>query len=492
MSNDDKKRRIKSPRLFDIICIGLSSTLIVSGLFNEEHFVSYSLFGPIAIFVIGVFIHVCLIEYKNSYSEFFDKKIEPKIKLDLSTSEKHSRYIVMSILFYVFILSILLAYYILGNLSIKIWKIKSESLITILLFISSVSLAIFVVRFIRNFGQKLETNVTLIDDVQGNEEYIKWLKSSKDKSSLTRDFKNFVNEERMVFVDEIKRNSVEFLDEFFSSVWCKSCSSTVFVRGDSQRKLACPSCKSDIVGVEFRTSLQNVSNLFSNCKSLDFKRLEKAVKSTRNNDLVERHYALFLLPSALEIMRILLSSQKSSNESILNIVNTISSILVALNANEIYIPEKMENPSSHEINSSLYHVEFLRKISNFVNDFEHIDWNPWLILEIRPLICIIEQINFEESQFSGIKYSDEIFSALVECLADFGSNNSPIRFEMKDIKDKIKVSPDDYLSVRSFESIFDITSDRLTKTSTKYQLILMTWLMFNLDNEQSIGTRCSR
>ena len=79
----------------------------------------------------------------------------------------------------------------------------------------SVSLAIFVVRFIRNFGQKLETNVTLIDDVQGNEEYIKWLKSSKDKSSLTRDFKNFVNEERMVFVDEIKRNSVEFLDEFF-------------------------------------------------------------------------------------------------------------------------------------------------------------------------------------------------------------------------------------------------------------------------------------
>ena len=130
------KRRIKSPRLFDIICIGLSSTLIVSGLFNEEHFVSYSLFGPIAIFVIGVFIHVCLIEYKNSYSEFFDKKIEPKIKLDLSTSEKHSRYIVMSILFYVFILSILLAYYILGNLSVKIWKIKSESLITILLFIS--------------------------------------------------------------------------------------------------------------------------------------------------------------------------------------------------------------------------------------------------------------------------------------------------------------------------------------------------------------------
>ena len=157
--------------------------MIVSGLFNEEHFVSYSLFGPIAIFVIGVFIHVCLIEYKNSYSEFFDKKIEPKIKLDLSTSEKHSRYIVMSILFYVFILSILLAYYILGNLSIKVWKIKSESLITILLFISSVSLAIFVVRFIRNFGQKLETNVTLIDDIQGNEEYIKWLKSSKDKSS---------------------------------------------------------------------------------------------------------------------------------------------------------------------------------------------------------------------------------------------------------------------------------------------------------------------
>ena len=57
---------------------------------------------------------------------------------------------------------------------------------------------------------------------------------------LTRDFKNFVNEERMVFVDELKKNSVEFLDEFFSSVWCKSCSSTVFVRGDSQRKLASP------------------------------------------------------------------------------------------------------------------------------------------------------------------------------------------------------------------------------------------------------------
>ena len=54
------------------------------------------------------------------------------------------------------------------------------------------------------------------------------------------------------------------------------------------------------------------------------------------------------------------------------------------------------------------------------------------------IICVIEQINFEESQFSGIKYSDEIFSALVECLADFGSKNCTTHSFRNERTSKIK------------------------------------------------------